>query len=460
LSVKSETLNPLNNLKISRILHAGYIFESKGTKIIFDPIFENPFSQNCYAFPAVEFDHAQISKHHFSAIFISHYHDDHCSFESLNYLDKNTPIYMFCVHEEMFFLLRELGFKNVHALEFNQTVKINDFNITTHRALDADVDSIFQISVEQSATEKFHILNVVDSWIDDEIFDRLQKISWDLILWPFQSFREIEVISPLRAEKSDRKIPIELLNQLKILNPKLIVPSSCQFQFEDGSWLNDAFFTLSYEDFRRQIFKILPQTQILRMNPGVGVQFSAGKYQFAESINFIQPMGYQNADYELNDLQIPTTSEISKRFQALSEFQMQFVLDFCGTGLIQKYQTLDTVSYFNQKRIWKLIVYDHLGCSIDFYYEICGHKIHRTTETDNISWVTEAVATKIYGALKNGESLTSMYLRVNDIYFNSEIENEITKTDVIEDPLIRCLYNGEFASYQKAQLKKLRKNKI
>ncbi len=447
--------NVINNLKISRILHAGYIFESISkagcTKIIFDPIFENPFSQNCYAYPVIEFDHAEIAKHHFSAIFISHYHDDHCSFESLNYLNKDIPIYMFCVYEEIFLLLRELGFKNIHALQLNQTVQINDFKITTHRALDADIDSIFQISIAD-----FNILNVVDSWIDDQILERLQKTSWDLILWPFQSLREIEVISPLRAHKSDRKIPIELLDQLKILNPRIIVPSSCQFKFEDWSWFNDAFFTLSYADFNQQIFKILPQTQILRMNPGVAIQFSECEYQFTEPLNFIKPVGDQNADYELNELKIPSTSEIAKRFHALSEQQMQFVLNFCKTGIIQKYQTLDTVDYFNQKRIWKLMVYDHFGDSNDFYYEICNQKICITTKTEHVSWLTEAVATKIYAALYRGESLTSMYLRVNDIYFDSETESEIKDVDVVNDPLIRCLYDGEFASYQKAQLTKIK----
>lgn len=32
------------NLQISRILHAGYLFEYGDQKIAFDPIFENPFS--------------------------------------------------------------------------------------------------------------------------------------------------------------------------------------------------------------------------------------------------------------------------------------------------------------------------------------------------------------------------------------------------------------------------------
>ena len=97
-----------DHLQITRILHAGYIFEHENVRIAFDPIFENPFSRNCHAFPPVEFDYAEIRKQKFAAVFISHYHDDHCSFDSLDLLDRNTPIYIYCVFEEMLSMLIEL----------------------------------------------------------------------------------------------------------------------------------------------------------------------------------------------------------------------------------------------------------------------------------------------------------------------------------------------------------------
>ena len=97
-------------LKISRILHAGYVFECNDTLIAFDPIFENPFSRNCYAFPDVRFDHDQIRNLKFAAVFISHFHDDHCSLESLDFLDRMTPIYIYCLFDELFSMVRELGF--------------------------------------------------------------------------------------------------------------------------------------------------------------------------------------------------------------------------------------------------------------------------------------------------------------------------------------------------------------
>ncbi|MGZ3803759.1 MAG: MBL fold metallo-hydrolase, partial [Pseudobdellovibrionaceae bacterium] len=59
-------------------------------------------------------------------------------------------------------------------------------------------------------------------------------------------------------------------------------------------------------------------------------------------------------------------------------------------------------------------------------------------------------------ALELGEALTSMYMRINDMVFEPEIEKEIHSADIVEDPLIRCLFNGVFGAYQLAQLKRLK----
>ena len=86
-------------VQVSRILHAGYVFWCEDVEIFVDPIFENPFSRNCYAFPDVRFDLAAIRLLRPAAVFISHYHDDHCSLDSLDLLPRDTPVYLYCLHE-------------------------------------------------------------------------------------------------------------------------------------------------------------------------------------------------------------------------------------------------------------------------------------------------------------------------------------------------------------------------
>jgi L-ascorbate metabolism protein UlaG (beta-lactamase superfamily) len=228
------------SLTISRILHAGYLLECAGTRIAFDTIFENPFSRNCHAFPAVRFDHEQIRRQRFDAVFISHFHDDHCSLESLDLLDRATPLYIYCLFEELFDMVRQLGFTQVHALRLDQPVEVGAFQVVPREAMDADVDSMFQVKAAG-----LNVLNVVDSWIDDATLAKLAgEGPWDMVLWPFQTMRELEVLTPSRAAAAPPALPEEWLPQLRALKPRYIVPSSCQFLQEPWSWYNLAYFPI------------------------------------------------------------------------------------------------------------------------------------------------------------------------------------------------------------------------
>ncbi|WP_374027682.1 MBL fold metallo-hydrolase [Bdellovibrio bacteriovorus] len=442
-------------VKVSRILHAGYVFECEGTRVAFDTIFENPFSRNCHAFPTVEFDQEQIRDQKFSAVFISHYHDDHCSLDSLNLLDRSTPIYMYCVFDEIFDWIRQLGFTNVNSLALNTPVKVGEFEITPRRALDADVDSLFQIKAKG-----FNILNVVDSWIDYDTLDLLcDQAPWDLVLWPFQTMREIEVIAPRSAVPSDGLIPEEWAEQLKTLNPRYVIPSSCQFSMESWSWYNHAFFPVSYAGFTNQIKALLPQTRVVRLNPSCSIVLDHGDIKFAEPLPWVIPVGPQDVDYNYQpDLVPPKTSEVAKHFPALTLEQSRSVFEYCQAGLLEKYRSMPALEdvYFESPRVWRLSVFDHEGQEQRFFYQVQGAAIQKlTAAVDDIAWTTEVPLYKLHAALQAGETLTSMYMRINDFDFVAELSFAVSEVDVVEDPLIRCLFNGVFGVYQLAQLRRL-----
>lgn len=435
-------------LKISRILHAGYVLEYADQQILFDPLFENPFSRNCFAFPSVEFDQDQIRKLKPAAIFISHYHDDHCSLESLNLLSKQTPIYIYCQFKEMLEMIRELGFVHVYPLKLNEPVRVGPFQVIPHRALDADVDSIFEINCKG-----LRILNVVDSWIDDETLSLLAaRAPWDMVLWPFQTMRELEVICPSKAEPASGKLPEGWLEQLEELKPRYLVPSSCQFKMEPWSWYNQAFFPISYQDFQKQLESALPNIQVVRMNPAVSFALDQEAMKPVPALPWVKPTGPQDLDYDYKiNLTPPTTAEVARNFPALSAPDTERVLSYCKSELVQKYQSLEEPSdpYFQKPQIWQLSVFDHQGEIWNFRYEIEKNQIRPTENRNPVTWSTEIPISRLYGALENGESLTSIYVR---------IETQNKDCDLMEDPLLRCLYNGEFGSYQKAQLKKLSKH--
>lgn len=423
--------------------------------IAFDPIFENPFSRNCHAFPDVRFDHEQIRGLKFDAVFISHFHDDHCSLESLDLLDRRTPIYIYCLFEELFEMVRELGFSNVQQLKTNLPINAGPFEVFPREALDSEVDSMFQIKAAG-----LNVLNVVDSWIGPDALTGLAQDSpWDMVLWPFQTMREIEVLAPSRAEPAPAHLQSEWIDQLRILNPRYVVPSSCQFLQEPWSWYNHAFFPITYRQFQHEVEAALLGTRVVRLNPSVSVVLDKTSLQMSSPLEWVVPVGDQDVDYQYDAAaKPPGTAEIARHFPALTESQADRVFEYCRSGLLEKYRDMELPedSYFEKPRVWRLSIYDHAGVDTHFHYRVEGDAIALLAGADGpLAWTTEIPISKLYAALELGESLTSMYMRINDADFDPDIEAEIKSADIVDDPLIRCLFNDVFGAYQAAQLRRL-----
>jgi L-ascorbate metabolism protein UlaG (beta-lactamase superfamily) len=443
------------SVNISRVLHAGYIFETATSRILFDPIFESPFGRNCYSYPNIEFDHEYLKTLTFSAVFISHHHDDHCSLESLQYIHRQTPIYMYCLHPELFEWLRTLGFTNVIPLAFDRSLHIDEFTITPTRPLDEDVDCIFQIEVQG-----LKILNMVDAWMTPNTLRTVQtKSPWDLVLWPFQTFREIEILSPSRHNfYHNIEIPEEFIEPLKALRPRYVVPSSCQFRFEEFSWLNDVYFPISYNDFAGFIKNIIPESSLLRIEPGETYTLSSTSLLKTASLVWIHRKDTKNAEYGVNkNIAIPTLNDYAQHFTDESSDMRKAVSHFCNSEIIEKFSKLiiNEDGYFSAPKVWLLTIYSFDGTTSDYYYQIHKNQLTRLAPTKFSDWHTEIIDVRLYGALNHGESLSSLYMRINDKPETLVPDFDFASIDVLEDPLLHVLYTGRFGSYQKAQLDKL-----
>jgi len=441
-------------LTISRILHAGYVFGCGETRITFDPIFENPFSRNCHAFPDVRFDEPQIRNQRFDAVFISHFHDDHCSLDSLDMLDRATPIYLYCLFDELFDMIRQLGFAAVHPLVLNEAVTVGPIEIIPREAMDADVDSMFQVRAAG-----LNVLNVVDSWIDDDTLAPLvAEGPWDMVLWPFQTMRELDVLAPSRSPAEAPALPEEWIPQLQALAPRYVVPSSCQFLQEPWSWYNHAFFPISYAQFTREVQAALPQAQVVRLNPGVSVTLAAAALLPAPPLAWIEPIGDQDVDYVYQgNAARPSTADIARHFAPLTPSQTERVTTFCTQGMLDKYGAVEAASeFFDVPRVWQLSIYDDAGNATVLRYRLVPEgRACLDPDAGPPQWTTEIPAAKLYAALEEGESLTSMYMRINDTLFDADTEREPAHADVVDDPLIRCLFSDTFGAYQAAQLRRL-----
>jgi hypothetical protein len=441
-------------LVISRILHAGYVFECEGVRIAFDPIFENPFSHNCHAFPDVRFDREAIRAQRFDAVFISHFHDDHCSLESLDLLARSTPLYIYCIFDELFEMLRMLGFTDVNSLTLNVPEHVGPFEVVPREAMDADVDSMFQVMAGG-----MNVLNVVDSWIDQDTLAKLVREGpWDMVLWPFQTMRELEVLAPTRAAAAPPTLPDEWIGQLRALEPRYVVPSSCQFRLEPWSWYNRAFFPITYAQFAREVGAALPSARVVRLDPSVSVRLDAASLQPAAPLPWVLPVGEQDVDYVYEGHAAPPpTAEIARHFPPLSAAQLARVMDFCRAGIPEKYGRVEASSdYFDAPRIWQLSLHGSAGEVTRLRYRLGAQGATLVgEEAGPLGWSTELPAAKLYAALENGESLTSMYMRINATGFDPDTEAALAQADVVDDPLIRCLLSDTFGAYQAAQLRRL-----
>jgi hypothetical protein len=281
-----------------------------------------------------------------------------------------------------------------------------------------------------------------------------------MVLWPFQTMREIEVLSPSRATIAPSELPAEWIDQLKILNPRYVVPSSCQFLQESWSWYNHALFPITYRQFEEQVKIALPHTRVVRLDPSVSVVLDHDSLQASASLGWVVPIGEQDVDYRYEpDARPPHTADIARHFPPLNASQTDRVLDYCHSGLLEKYREMELPeeSFFEKARVWGLTVYDHLGAATHFRYRVQGDCITRLVDDAGpLSWTTEIPVSKLYAALELGESLTSMYMRINDAVFDADTEKEIESADIVDDPLIRCLFNDAFGAYQAAQLRRLK----
>jgi hypothetical protein len=283
---------------------------------------------------------------------------------------------------------------------------------------------------------------------------------WDMVLWPFQTMREIDVLSPSRASPAPAELPAEWFEQLRLLNPRYVVPSSCQFQQEPWSWYNQAFFPITYRQFQLEVEAALPGVQVVRMNPSVSMELDADTLTPSAPLSWVVPVGEQDVDYQYDPgAKAPPTAEIARRFSPLSDAQAERVFDYCRTGLLEKYRAMELPedSFFEKARIWRLSVFTHTGAQSQFHYRLEGGAITLLPGAeDRLAWTTEVPISKFYAALELGESLTSMYMRINDAVFAADIEDDLAAADIVDDPLIRCLFNDVFGAYQAAQLRRLK----
>ena len=160
------------------------------------------------------------------------------------------------------------------------------------------------------------------------------------------------------------------------------------------------------------------------------------------------------------------TAQIAKNLPKISLDEKKQIDNFCKEQIPLKFEkNLDASAedsfWKGESKKWKLIVYSELAKQKSYFYKIEDGKIFSIDYIHDfeLDWLTEITEYKLYSALNNGESLTSLYIRINDIKLNDKAEINLQDIDLLEDPLLQCLYNEDIAQYQRRQLIQIRESK-
>lgn len=110
-------------LKITYITHSSILIETEDAKVISDPWFFGPaYLNQWHVFPKpVDVSYAKDNSH----VIITHGHEDHCHFPTLNQLNKNASVFLpYTWLQDTKDAIEQIGFAAVYELDSYKTVSI------------------------------------------------------------------------------------------------------------------------------------------------------------------------------------------------------------------------------------------------------------------------------------------------------------------------------------------------
>jgi hypothetical protein len=333
-----------------------------------------------------------------------------------------------------------LGFERIEALELNESVVIGDIKITPLRALEDLIDCLFLIG--QGGLK---VLNVVDAGIDAAMRTRLKRIApFDVVLWPFQILRERDILLADPAEKSFEARHAAQLQQLVDFKPRIVVPSSCQFIHEKGSWYNRIKFPISYSRFQRDVEKKSPRIRVEQILPGDTWTLTPRTFAKSGRLSWVRRLTEKAVDYKFEPSKtVPTTREIAMKRPVISAENTRRVLSFCRDELASLLKRDKLRNGKGAHSFWQLSLFDHRGHEIKFVYRFQGGRArHVPIPAFEIDYRTEIPLERLAFVLDGGPAYMA-YARI----FNGP-------QDVFEDHLISA-FSRDMLAYQNGQLRRL-----
>jgi len=272
-----------SDLKISVLSHACLLLEYGSKKILFDPWLVGPtYYGSWFLEPDIGIEPTKLNV---DAIVITHPHPDHFQLETLNLMDKSTPIYFPGFPSRIIENgLLNIGWKNVNVVPWECEFEVSQdifLQFIQPRSLWEDSATLLRVAKEKTI---FTWLNMVDagSVIDEYLIPELDLLSsafdQGASSYPLTWTQISEKNQVAILEEQRNKTVINLPTKSRQLRARHFLPFAGHWRLglKEHERYADLIPHTTFDQLGKSFEQIAPDTKYLGLVPGMTYDFYSG----------------------------------------------------------------------------------------------------------------------------------------------------------------------------------------
>ena len=259
-------------MKVTLLGHASLLVELDGATCLMDPVFVDPFEEGAVvscpqrtvdldALPAVDI------------LILSHRHPDHFDIASLGRISREVDA--ICPADPLIvYVLKELGFKNVHPVPPMAPIQSERFEIFPTRSEVGTVQEFGVVFRDRSGT----LWNQVDTALSEATVAAVRERFGGIdLLFSMYASQNFDFFDSRRTDFPAATHRDNLASVMRI-GPRMVVPGSAGFRFCGAhAWLNAFLFPISRQRFVADLHRLAPEIEARIVNPGDVLDMEGGE---------------------------------------------------------------------------------------------------------------------------------------------------------------------------------------
>ena len=251
-------------MKVTLLGHASVLVEMDGATCLMDPVFRDPFEEGAVvSCPKREVYVERLPK--IDVLILSHAHLDHFDIPSLARVSRKVDV--LCPKDHtILYVLKELGFTNVHDTEPNTVIQFPTYELMTTRS---SVSNVIEFGILfKDKTGSFW--NQVDTVAMPETVADVRARAGGTVdlMFAMHASQKFDFFQSRSTE-----FPYDMhqlnLNTVLATKPRMAVPGAAGFRFAGPiAWCNAFMFPMSREQFVADLRTLDPAIETTIANPG------------------------------------------------------------------------------------------------------------------------------------------------------------------------------------------------